>query len=67
MAANEFGVGVIAESIVVLRLPTGRLTKEQALNFAAWLVAVAGCVSIDEGPEDARKRFEALYFEAMSS
>jgi hypothetical protein len=40
---NEFVVSATgAEDVVILRPPTGALSKDQALALAAWLVAVAG-------------------------
>ena len=42
--SNKFMVGVSGAHIVMLRPPRGSITKEDALNLAAWLVALA-----DEG------------------
>lgn len=40
---NEFVVAATgAEDVVIMRLPAGALSKDQALALAAWLVAVAG-------------------------
>ena len=38
--ANHFGVSVQGDSIVILMFQQ-RLSREQALNLAAWLVALA--------------------------
>lgn len=37
---NRFGVAVLGDSIVLL-LPPRRMTRAQALTFAAWLVVLA--------------------------
>lgn len=37
---NQWGVGVQGDSIVVL-MPPRRLSKDAALTFAAWIVALA--------------------------
>ena len=39
--ANKFMVGVRGDEIIILKPITGPLTKEQALNLAAHLVALA--------------------------
>lgn len=40
---NEFFVGVQGESLILLvpPMPNQRLSRESALNLAAWLVALA--------------------------
>ena len=40
-ADNQFFVGVSNDRIVMLRQVPNRLTKAEALNLAAWLVALA--------------------------
>jgi hypothetical protein len=37
---NEFLVGIVAGDIMILR-PKQRMTKKEALNLAAWIVALA--------------------------
>lgn len=39
--SNKFMVGVSGAHIVMLRPPRGSITKDDALNLAAWLVALA--------------------------
>lgn len=39
--SNRFRVGVSGAHIVMLRPPRGSITKEDAINLAAWLVALA--------------------------
>ncbi len=38
--ANHFAVGVNGDKLVILRPILGPLTKDEALNLAAWLVAL---------------------------
>ena len=38
---NKFMVSAKAGEILILRMPAGRMTRPDALNLAAWLVAVA--------------------------
>ena len=38
---NKFMVGVSGGRIVIHRPPHGTISNEDALNFAAWLVALA--------------------------
>lgn len=38
---NEFMVGVQGDHILIMRPPTTPLTRERALNLAAWLVTLA--------------------------
>ena len=47
---NKFGVGTQGNMIVILTNPGPVLNKEEALNLAAWLVAMA----------DDEDRFEIL-------
>jgi len=51
---NKFLVGVLAGDIVIMR-PKQRLTKEEALNLAAWIVALA-----DPSGEQWEKTLEAV-------
>ena len=41
MPANLFMVGASGECVRVMRNTGGSLTKREALNLAAWLVAIA--------------------------
>ena len=41
MPNNIFAVGVLGDRIAILKPPTTYLTKEEALNLAAWLVALS--------------------------
>ena len=41
MPMNEFMVSMRGDDILICRFPVGPLTKDQALNLAAWLVAIA--------------------------
>ncbi len=38
---NKYMVGVSGAQIVMLRPPRGTITKSDALNLAAWLVALS--------------------------
>lgn len=38
---NKFFVGATSNGIRLMRPPTGELSHDDALNLAAWLVAVA--------------------------
>lgn len=38
---NIFFVGAAGDDIVIMRPVPGRLTREQALNLAAWIVAIS--------------------------
>ena len=38
---NKFGVGVSGARIVILKPPRGTISNADALNLAAWLVALA--------------------------
>lgn len=38
---NKFLVSAKAGEILILRMPAGRMTRPDALNLAAWLVAIA--------------------------
>lgn len=40
-SGNKFGVGVSGARIVILKPPTGTITKDDALNLAAWLAVLA--------------------------
>jgi len=40
-SANTFGVGMQRDRVVVLNAPPTLMTKHEALNLAAWLVALA--------------------------
>lgn len=40
-SSNQFFVCVKGDELIIARLPAGRLTKEQALNLAAWLKVLA--------------------------
>lgn len=46
---NQQGVGVHGDALVILNPPT-RLTKQEALNFAAWLVELADTLEGDAIP-----------------
>jgi DeoR/GlpR family transcriptional regulator of sugar metabolism len=55
---NKFGVGVSGlglESIVVLLNPARVMSKQDALNLAAWLVVLA-----DEADEVGESKFDKL-------
>lgn len=39
--SNKFKVATMAGGQVVLELPVGRLSRDDALNLAAWIVTVA--------------------------
>ena len=48
---NKFFVGIQGDTIVLLKPVPQKLTKEEALNLAAWLVALADdTVGTSEGP-----------------
>ena len=51
---NRWGVGVQADKIVIL-MPPRRLSKDDALTFAAWIVALA-----DRG-DDFSKRLDEIF------
>ena len=51
---NRWGVGVQGDSIVVL-MPPRRLSKDDAITFAAWIVALA-----DQGDEFS-KRLDEIF------
>lgn len=55
---NEFLIGAQGENIVFLRPVPQRITREQAVTLAAWLVAMA-----DPG----RERFDAKLAEVQST
>lgn len=38
---NDFFVGVLGDGIAILNPPRGKITKEQALRLAAYLVLLA--------------------------
>jgi hypothetical protein len=38
---NKFLVGVIGDDVMLMKPPIGRITKQDALLLAAWLVAMA--------------------------
>lgn len=38
---NKFGVGVVGDDVAVVFPPRGRLTREDAMMLAAWLVTMA--------------------------
>lgn len=38
---NRYAVGVSGANIVILRPPRGSMSKSDALNLAAWIVALA--------------------------
>lgn len=38
---NRFLVGARGDSVIIMRRPNAELSKEDALNLAAWLVALA--------------------------
>ena len=40
MIGNMWGVGVQAENIIIL-MPPRKLSKDDAVEFAAWIVALA--------------------------
>ena len=40
-SANHFNVVARKDYLIVIHLPVGNLTKADALNLAAWLVALA--------------------------
>jgi hypothetical protein len=65
MAVNEFLVGATEDEIIVQRFKP-RMSKEEALNFAAWLVVVAATVG-DDGDGETQARFDELYAEAIGS
>jgi len=48
-ATNKFFVGSRADGVMILRQPVGPLSQADALNLAAWLVALAD-PSEDEFP-----------------
>jgi len=48
-SSNQFLVGAAGPCVVVLNPPTSGITRTQALNLAAWLVAIADALD-DEGP-----------------
>ena len=50
---NQWGVGMQAGEIVVL-MPPRRLSKDDALTFAAWIVALAGA------GDDFQKRLDEI-------
>lgn len=37
---NEFFVGSAGGDVVIMKSPQGRITRAQALNLAAWIVAI---------------------------
>jgi hypothetical protein len=39
---NKFMVGAQGENLRIMRQPIGALTKEEALNLAAWLMVLSG-------------------------
>ena len=59
--ANVFGVQEHddGEHVVLGRRPPGRITKEQALNLAAWIIAVTG-TDVHDVEELARLAVESL-------
>lgn len=52
---NTFFVSIQGDHIVVLR-PSNRFDREQARNFAAWLLVMSECLP----PSDADASFEEL-------
>lgn len=66
MAANEHLVGVFRNGIIVGVLGVQPMSKERALNLAAWLVAVACCVD-DVDVSSTKARFDELLNEALDS
>lgn len=52
---NKWGVGVQGDKIVIL-LPPQRLSKDAALTFAAWIVALA-----EGGTEEFSKRLDEIF------
>lgn len=53
---NKFGVGLRGEEVVVLLPPRGGISKDDAVNLAAWLVALAN---------PGRARFEKVFEKVM--
>ena len=51
---NKWGVGMQRDEIVILG-PPHRLSKDAALTFAAWIVALAGT------GDDFQKRLDEIY------
>jgi len=41
MPENKFAVGVLGDRIGILKTPDRYLSKEEALNLAAWLIALS--------------------------
>jgi len=56
---NRFAVGVSARDVVALKLAL-RLPPDDALNLAAWLVAMAEAVTTLNDQTSARERFNAI-------
>ena len=50
---NKWGIGMQADEIVVL-MPPRRLSKDDALTFAAWIVALTGA------GDDFQKRLDEI-------
>ena len=59
MPKNIFAVGVLGDKVVILVPPPKSLSKEEALNLAAWLVALSTL--------DSEKEFLPLLAEVENS
>lgn len=53
-AANLFLVGLLDDTIIAGGLSPRRLTREEALNVAAYLIVNADCLAIGQGIRDDR-------------
>ncbi len=51
--------------IEIIRQPVANLTRDDALNLAAWLVAMAEAMPVEDGGLIASERFAQLYDEAL--
>ena len=59
MPKNIFAVGALGDKVAILRPPPSYLSKEEALNLAAWLVALSTM--------DSEKEFLPLLAEVENS
>lgn len=55
---NKFMVGIQGGNVTILFPPSGPITKDEALVFAAWVVTLAGATN---------EQFEAVLDEVQSS
>lgn len=64
---NKYGVGLVGDGIAVVMPPRGRITADDATEFAAWLLTMA-VVADKETPQEERVvKFMSLVNEALGS